>query len=57
MPIILQNYWVYEQQAGNQSASREALDQGLWPKFPGARDTAAVRLTGHMTLGTSRGSE
>jgi len=44
VPIILRNYWVYEQKEGKTSASREALAQGLWPKFPGARGAAAVRL-------------
>jgi soluble lytic murein transglycosylase-like protein len=44
VPIILRNYWVYEQKEGKSSASRDALVQGLWPKFPGARGAAAVRL-------------
>jgi soluble lytic murein transglycosylase-like protein len=44
VPIILRNYWVYEQKEGKDSPSREALVQGLWPKFPGARGPAAVRL-------------
>jgi soluble lytic murein transglycosylase-like protein len=45
VPIILRNYWVYEQKEGKNSGTREALAQGLWPKFPGARGPAsAVRL-------------
>jgi soluble lytic murein transglycosylase-like protein len=44
VPIILRNYWIYEQKEGKDSPSREALAQGLWPKFPGARGPAAVRL-------------
>ena len=40
VPIILRNYWVYEQKEGKISSSREALVQGLWPKFPGARGAA-----------------
>jgi soluble lytic murein transglycosylase-like protein len=44
VPIILRNYWVYEQKEGKTSASREALAQGLWPKFPGAHGAAAVRV-------------
>jgi soluble lytic murein transglycosylase-like protein len=45
VPIILRNYWIYEQQAGKPSASRQALVQGLWPKFPGLPGPSAVRLT------------
>ena len=43
VPIILRNYWIYEQKEGKDSVSRQALVQGLWPKFPGARGPAAVR--------------
>lgn len=32
---VLRNYWMYQQQAGQKTASRDALVQGLWPKFPG----------------------
>jgi soluble lytic murein transglycosylase-like protein len=46
VPIILRNYWVYEQEAGRErSSSREALVQGLWPRFPGMKGATAVRLT------------
>jgi soluble lytic murein transglycosylase-like protein len=41
---VLRNYWMYEQQAGQKSASREALTQGLWPKFPGMAGPASVRM-------------
>ena len=44
VPIVLRNYWIYEQQAGKDSASRSALVQGLWPKFPGMAGPKAVRL-------------
>jgi soluble lytic murein transglycosylase-like protein len=44
VPIILRNYWIYEQKEGKDSPSREALAQGLWPKFPGARGPQAVRM-------------
>jgi soluble lytic murein transglycosylase-like protein len=44
VPIILRNYWIYEQKDGKESPSREALAQGMWPKFPGARGAAAVRI-------------
>lgn len=46
VPIILRNYWIYEQQAGRtQSASRTALAEGMWPRFPGMKGATAVRLT------------
>jgi soluble lytic murein transglycosylase-like protein len=32
---VLRNYWMYELQEGRKSVSREALVEGLWPKFPG----------------------
>jgi soluble lytic murein transglycosylase len=42
---VLRNYWMYEAQAGRSaSASRAALAQGLWPRFPGLPGAAAVRL-------------
>jgi len=44
VPIVLRNYWVYEQQANKPSASRDALAQGMWPKFPGSPGPTAVRL-------------
>jgi len=34
--IVMRNYWMYERQAGAQSASRTALAQNAWPAFPGA---------------------
>ncbi|MFN3946172.1 MAG: lytic transglycosylase domain-containing protein [Allosphingosinicella sp.] len=44
VPIVLRNYWIYEQRAGRQSASRSALAQGMWPRFPGAQGPSAVRI-------------
>lgn len=44
VPIVLRNYWVYEDQAGRGSASREALVQGLWPRFPGLAGATALRM-------------
>jgi len=44
VPIILRNYWVYEQKIGRAGASRAALVQGLWPRFPGLPGPNAVRL-------------
>jgi soluble lytic murein transglycosylase-like protein len=43
---VLRNYWMYEGKDGRlKSPSREALAQGLWPKFPGLSGPSAVRLT------------
>ncbi|HEX8644224.1 MAG TPA: lytic transglycosylase domain-containing protein [Allosphingosinicella sp.] len=44
VPIILRNYWVYEQRLGRAGPSRAALVQGLWPRFPGMPGPNAVRL-------------
>jgi soluble lytic murein transglycosylase-like protein len=49
VPIVLRNYWVYEQKSGKDSASRKALAQGMWPKFPGASGPSAVRMTSRST--------
>ena len=46
VPIVLRNYWIYEQASGRrQSTSRDALVQGLWPRFPGMAGAPAVRIT------------
>ena len=50
---VLRNYWVYEGQAGKASASRAALAQGLWPKFPGMRGASAVRVSSSMPSGSA----
>jgi soluble lytic murein transglycosylase len=44
VPIVLRNYWIYEQRAGRESGSRAALAQGMWPRFPGAQGPTAVRI-------------
>jgi soluble lytic murein transglycosylase-like protein len=44
VPSVLRNYWIYEQEAGKTAGSREALVQGLWPRFPGLPGARAVRL-------------
>ncbi len=44
VPTVLRNYWIYEQQAGKDSGTRDALVQGLWPRFPGLPGAKAVRL-------------
>lgn len=43
--IVMRNYWMYERQAGNISASRSALAQNMWPTFPNASGGGAVRLS------------
>ena len=44
VPIILRNYWMYEGAGADGRGSREALAQGLWPRFPGGRGPTAVRI-------------
>jgi soluble lytic murein transglycosylase-like protein len=44
IPIILRNYWMYEHQAADRSATRRALVQGMWPRFPGMPGPTAVRI-------------
>jgi len=44
VPIILRNYWIYEARGGDQSPSRLALVQGMWPRFPGMAGPTAVRI-------------
>ena len=43
---VMRNYWMYEGKDGRlRSASRSALAQGMWPKFPGQPGPSSVRLT------------
>jgi soluble lytic murein transglycosylase len=44
VPIVLRNYWIYEEEAGKASTSRLALAEGLWPRFPGLPGATAIRL-------------
>jgi soluble lytic murein transglycosylase-like protein len=44
VPIILRNYWVYEEVSGKAGQTRAALVQGMWPRFPGLPGAAAVRV-------------
>ena len=44
VPIVLRNYWIYEEGAGKTGDSRAALAQGMWPRFPGMPGARAVRL-------------
>jgi soluble lytic murein transglycosylase-like protein len=49
VPIVLRNYWIYEEEAGKPGPSRAALAQGLWPKFPGMAGASSVRLKSDET--------
>jgi soluble lytic murein transglycosylase len=49
VPIVLRNYWIYEQKAGKGSTSRTALAQGMWPRFPGMPGAIAVRIQQRST--------
>jgi len=50
VPIVLRNYWIYEEEAGKPGPSRAALAQGMWPRFPGLTGAAAVRLKAETRL-------
>lgn len=41
--IILRNYWIYEMRENKASGSMNGLAQYLWPKFPDANGSIAVR--------------
>ena len=42
---VMRNYWMYEAVGGlSASASRKALAQGMWPRFPGLPGATAIRL-------------
>jgi soluble lytic murein transglycosylase len=53
VPIVLRNYWIYEQQPADRSSSRRALAQGMWPRFPGMRGEAAVRIAPRPNVQTA----
>lgn len=44
VPIVLRNYWIYEDRGADRSPSRRALAAGLWPRFPGLPGPPAVRI-------------
>ncbi|HWT14056.1 MAG TPA: lytic transglycosylase domain-containing protein [Allosphingosinicella sp.] len=44
VPIVLRNYWIYEERTADRSPSRRALAAGLWPRFPGLSGPSAVRI-------------
>lgn len=47
---VMRNYWIYEREVGRSaSPSRQALAQGLWPRFPGMPGPLAVRLSSRST--------
>jgi soluble lytic murein transglycosylase-like protein len=49
---VLRNYWMYEARAGKIApASRTALAQGMWPRFPGLAGATAVRMTPTPAMG------
>jgi soluble lytic murein transglycosylase len=50
---VLRNYWMYENQEGRHSASRDALTQGLWPRFPGLPGASGVRIPGRTTAASA----
>jgi soluble lytic murein transglycosylase-like protein len=57
VPVVLRNYWVYEQANGRpRSTSRDALVQGLWPRFPGMAGATAVRITAGSYASQTTGS-
>ncbi|MFL6844683.1 MAG: lytic transglycosylase domain-containing protein [Allosphingosinicella sp.] len=57
VPIVLRNYWIYEEEAGKTGPSRAALAQGMWPRFPGMAGATAVRLMADETKLASREGE
>jgi hypothetical protein len=57
VPIILRNYWIYEARGADQSSSRRALAQGMWPRFPGLPGPSAVRIAARPRPQTAMGSD
>jgi len=53
VPIVLRNYWIYEERPAHSSVSRRALVQGMWPRFPGMSGATAVRLPHRPTVPAS----
>ncbi|HEX2762317.1 MAG TPA: lytic transglycosylase domain-containing protein [Allosphingosinicella sp.] len=53
VPIVLRNYWIYEEELRKSSGSREALVQGLWPRFPGMAGARAVRIASEIRGGAA----
>jgi soluble lytic murein transglycosylase-like protein len=57
VPIVLRNYWIYEERTADQSPSRRALVAGLWPRFPGMQGPNAVRIEPRRGLTTAAGRD
>jgi soluble lytic murein transglycosylase len=50
---VMRNYWMYEGQTGREkSASRSALAQGMWPRFPGMKGDPAIRIAARAPVNT-----
>jgi soluble lytic murein transglycosylase-like protein len=50
---VLRNYWMYEGQTGREnSVSRSALAQGMWPRFPGMKGEPAIRMAARAPANT-----
>ena len=45
--IVLRNYWMYQQQAGQSSNSMVDMAQGKWPKFPSVRGQTRTASADH----------
>lgn len=43
--LVLRNYWIYQQQAGEQTPGMTAMAQAMWPRFPGLAGQAAQRVS------------
>ncbi len=43
--IVLRNYWMYQQQAGQSSRSMVEMAQGKWPKFPTMQTRTASNVS------------
>ena len=57
VPIVLRNYWIYEERTADQSPSRRALVAGMWPRFPGMQGPTAVRIEPRRGLTNAAGRD
>jgi soluble lytic murein transglycosylase len=57
VPIVLRNYWIYQEKSGDAPVSRQALVQGMWPRFPGLPGATAVRLGQGASRAGAHGSD
>jgi soluble lytic murein transglycosylase len=51
--IVLRNYWMYQQNAGETASSLKAMAQGMWPRFPGLSGAVAVRMQPDARMASS----